>query len=89
MGKKDLYAFRSTGENTWEVHKVDMDFEKSGDVYSVSRVGGSLNCSCFAGSKSTCRHREMLPEFLAEEAVDTNKWWWHDKRKWIKGPTHG
>jgi len=87
MGKQDIYRIRSTGENTWEVTKADKDFECS-EVYSVSLIQGYYNCSCFAGSRETCRHRQMIPEFIAEEAVNTNKWYWFDKRKWIEGPSH-
>lgn len=90
MSKKELYQVRSTNDpSQWVVKKVDFDFNPSGE-YHVSRVGAGHNlmCDCFAGTKSTCRHRTMLPIFEFENKIDTNQWYNFDKQSWVEGPTH-
>lgn len=65
-----------------------------GDQYRISKFDTDLNvessylctlaeCECPAGSRPTCRHRQMLPRFIQREAVNTN--WFHvyESNEWI------
>lgn len=83
MAKQDLYAIHKVSETKWNVYKASPKFDVQEEFYTLERVGTKLSCTCFAGTKYTCRHREMFPEFQAEEAIDTNKWYWFDKKKWV------
>lgn len=50
--------------------------------YDIIEMEGYVNCTCPAGSRPSCRHRDMLPDML--ERVDTQWFWeypggiWHD-----------
>lgn len=48
-----------------------------------SYVTSTHECDCPAGSRDTCRHRQMLPEFISRERIDS--WWFldWDNRKWL------
>jgi hypothetical protein len=43
----------------------------------------TTECDCPAGSRSTCRHREMLPRFIDRGAVNTGWHWDHDRGGWV------
>lgn len=59
-----------------------------GDQYRVTKfhdgeVQGSYlvthsECTCPAGSRPTCRHRQMLPEFIDRHLVNSHLFWNHD-----------
>jgi hypothetical protein len=54
----------------------DLDVESS---YLIGRLGtGPWECECPAGSRNTCRHREMIPNLLP--LVDT-EWFWDFERR--------
>lgn len=40
-------------------------------------------CDCPAGVRPTCRHRQMLPKFLAREAVDSYWFYDFDRGGWV------
>jgi hypothetical protein len=66
-----LYSYRSTGYIT--------KFDADGNVeasYQTSAEG----CTCPAGQRSTCRHRQMLPHMLAHNLADSQWFWDHDKQ---------
>lgn len=44
-------------------------------------------CDCQAGQRPTCRHRQMLPLFIAREAVDTGWWYDYDRGGWVDNRT--
>lgn len=40
-------------------------------------------CECPAGVRPTCRHRQMLPKFLAREAIDSYWFYDFDRGGWV------
>lgn len=40
-------------------------------------------CDCPAGVRPTCRHRQMLPKFLARDAVDSYWFYDFDRGGWV------
>ena len=75
-----LYSLRSTPkEGEYIVMKFDPDYE----VESVYALSASL-CVCPAGHRPTCRHRKMLPLFLAHHHVDDGWFLDWDTRLWRK-----
>lgn len=57
-------------------------FSEHGEVES-SYLCSEEECECPAGHRHTCRHRQMLPMFLAREAV--NSFWFldWDRKGWV------
>lgn len=57
-------------------------FDEDMNVVSSYRTNG-IACTCPAGERPTCRHRQMLPRFLARGAVNT--FWLHDfdRNGWV------
>ena len=41
------------------------------------------NCECPAGHRPTCRHRLMLPRFLAKGAVNSFYFYDYDRQGWV------
>jgi len=77
-----LYNVKSIGSDTsYQITKFDEDFVPD-TTYEVSLS----ECSCPAGVRPTCRHRQMLPEFIAEGTIDTNKMYRYETHEWINGP---
>lgn len=75
-----LYHLRSASpRNTYRITKLDADYSIEAS-YLVSKH----ECTCPAGARPTCRHRQMLPFFLAKAHID-NGWMldWHT-RQWRK-----
>lgn len=74
----------------YAVHKMDKDWELI-TTYVVYR--GSTpernSCNCFAASKPTCRHREMVKLFEKEQKVNSREAYEYDKKRWIPSPTPG
>lgn len=59
----------------------DMNVESS---YSCTKT----TCECPAGVRPSCRHRDMLPKFIARAAV--NSFWMYDfdRGGWISSDVH-
>ena len=57
-------------------------FDALGNVESTY-LCTETECECPAGFRQTCRHRQMLPKFLAREAV--NSFWFLDwgRQGWV------
>ncbi len=67
----------------------------AGDQYRISKFTEDMNvessylcteseCDCPAGARPTCRHRQMLPRFLARGAVG-NEWFFdYDRGGWVQ-----
>lgn len=74
-----LYHLRSGPAGTYRITKLDADYSIEAS-YLVSKH----ECTCPAGARGTCRHRQMLPFFLAKAHID-NGWMldWHT-RQWRK-----
>jgi hypothetical protein len=53
----------------------DLDVESS---YITTRS----TCECPAGVRDSCRHRQMLPEFISTKRADTGWFLDWDERKW-------
>lgn len=93
MSKNEIYTVRSLDDNNWTVHKNTADFDKAEGTgsYTVTRTPITDNrfmwtCTCFAGSKDTCRHRKMVPLFISQGLVNSNTYYHFDKDKWIEPP---
>jgi hypothetical protein len=66
-----------------------------GDQYRISKFDNDMNvessylcteeeCECPAGHRPTCRHREMLPRFIARETVGTEWFYDYDRGGWVQ-----
>jgi hypothetical protein len=64
-----LYSLRTDGSGHRITKFVDGEVESS---YLTSRDA----CECPAGHRSTCRHRQMLPQLIAEDIANTH-WFWN------------
>jgi hypothetical protein len=64
-----LYSLRTDGSDHRITKFVDGEVESS---YLTSRDA----CECPAGHRATCRHRQMLPQLLAEGIANTH-WFWN------------
>lgn len=84
MGRKDIYTVYDKPES-FEVVKMDHDFEHI-ETYHVSKVPGANVCTCFAGNKDTCRHRQMVEIFREAGKLDSREAYNYDKHKWVTRP---
>jgi hypothetical protein len=64
-----LYNLHTDGSDFRITKFVDGEVESS---YLTSVT----ECECPAGHRSTCRHRQMLPQLIAEDIVNTH-WFWN------------
>lgn len=57
-------------------------FNEDLDVES-SYLTSNKDCDCPAGVRDTCRHRQMLPEFISTGRIGS--WWFldWDNHKWV------
>jgi hypothetical protein len=75
-----LYSLRSTPkEGEYIVTKFDPDYNVD-SLYALN----ATECMCPAGHKPKCRHRTMLPMFLAQHHVDDGWFLDWDTRLWRK-----
>jgi hypothetical protein len=73
-----LYSLRSTPkEGEYIVTKFDPDYNVD-SLYALN----ATECMCPAGHKPKCRHRSMLPLFLAQHHVDDGWFLDWDTRLW-------
>jgi hypothetical protein len=65
-------------EDAYRITKFtdDLDVESS---YITARDA----CECPAGHRDTCRHRQMLPNFLEAERIGTGWFLDWDNRRWF------
>lgn len=64
---------------TYLFTKFDEDLNIVDDsVYLTSES----ECTCPAGSRATCRHRQMLPIFLAYDRIDTGWFYQFETSSW-------
>lgn len=82
MAEKAWYSVKSETPTRWKVTKVvEKDINKS-TSYNVAQSGNELICTCFAGNKSTCRHREMVKLFQTNQAIDSGAMYQWDTKTW-------
>jgi hypothetical protein len=73
-----LYNCRHDGD-TYRITK----FDEHQNVES-SYLCTTTECECPAGQRPRCRHREMLPKFIARKAVGTGWWLDFDRGGWVQ-----
>jgi len=87
MGKANVYTVnQGSGPTYFEVQKFDEDLNLEG-THHVSEIGmGLYICSCPAGGRTSCRHRDMVRLFCQQQLVG-KRWTYHfDKQKWSPPP---
>jgi len=75
-----LYNAKSTDHpDTFLFTKFDDDLNIVDEsIYLTSEA----ECTCPAGTRPTCRHRQMLPSFLATDRIDTDWFFCHETGDW-------
>lgn len=73
-----LYNIKSL-DGQFSITKFDGDLNPEAN-YVVSET----DCTCPAGHRPTCRHRQMLPVFLSCDAVDQAVYWDHEAGEWLR-----
>ena len=85
MGKQHIYTIWAMKEPTaFRVSKFDMDYNAIEQYYVNELPGnhGAMVCSCPAKTRHTCRHREMLRIFQAEDRISSGMFYNYDTKKW-------
>ena len=62
----------------YQITKFDDELEVESS-YNTS----SETCDCPAGVRDTCRHRQMLPEFVEADRYDSSWFFDWDNRRWF------
>ena len=87
MSYRDWYNVKPEGIG-WRVYKFSSDRDPQGSYFISSHNGQPSMCECFAGTKHTCRHRDLVRMFLMNEEFRTkmiNSWLYnYDKDKYIE-----
>jgi hypothetical protein len=73
-----LYSCRHSGDE-YRITKFDSDME----VIS-SYLCTTTECDCPAGSRPSCRHRQMLPSFISRDMIDKPWLYDFDRRGWVQ-----
>ena len=71
----------------------------SGDQYRITKFDSDMNvvssylcsleeCDCPRGPHPTCRHRQMLPKFIARQHVGDEWFLDFDRGGWVQGEAH-
>lgn len=74
-----LYNCRHAGDE-YRITKFNSDF----DVES-SYLCTLEECECPAGHRPICRHREMLPKFIARDHIGDEWCYDYDRGGWVQG----
>ena len=72
-----LYNVKSRNSE-YRVTKFDDDLEPES-----SYVTSEVACDCPAGHRDSCRHRTMLPRFIANSRVNTAWMYDFDNERWF------
>jgi hypothetical protein len=72
-----LYNCKHDGDQ-YRITKFDTDMN-----VESSYLCTPLECECLAATRDTCRHRQMLPRFIAREAVGTAWMYDFDRGGWV------
>lgn len=73
-----LYNCRHDGDQ-FRITKFDTDMN-----VEASYLLNAHECECPASARDTCRHRQMLPKFIARGAVGTEWFYDHDRGGWVQ-----
>lgn len=73
-----LYSCRHDSDQ-YRITKWSTDLE-----VEASYLTTLAECDCPAGSRDTCRHRQMLPRFISRSAVDSDWFYDHDRGGWVQ-----
>ena len=88
---KFMYAMRpGAREGHYICTKLTPDYEEKATYHlSEAMVMGQrrVECPCFAGSRATCRHRQMLDKFQAFDRIGKGWLLDHDNDRWIEPAT--
>lgn len=68
----------------YRITKFDSDMNVEGSYIVTVGKGWAMTCECPAMGRPTCRHREMLPKFIARGAVNTNLMFDFDRGGWVQ-----
>lgn len=79
IGMVSLYNCKHSGDQ-YRITKFTSDFD-----VEASYLCDLHSCECPAGHRPKCRHRDMLPKFIAREAVGSNWFFDHDRGGWVQG----
>lgn len=71
-----LYSLRSA-DGSYRIQKFDADLNPLFDSSYLISEGGQ-ECSCPAGHRKSCRHRQMLGSMLKANLLDSPDFWNHD-----------
>lgn len=80
MTKQTLYSLRTHVNLLGTTGRYYITKFVDGEVESGYECT-EYECECPAGSRPSCRHRQMLPEMLARQVVNTHWFWDFDARK--------
>lgn len=84
MARKDWYTVKDAGDQGYAVLKLDEDFRHT-ETYHVTRRP-DVACTCFAGNKSTCRHRQIVQMYISNNLVGSGRLYNFDKTKFYDPP---
>lgn len=73
-----LYNCRHSGDQ-YRITKFDSDMNPQG-----SYLCDTDNCECPAGVRPSCRHRQMLPKFIARGHVGDEWFFDFDRGGWVQ-----
>lgn len=62
--------------------KFDGDFNVAAIYHLSTNHRGGYDCECPAGGRPSCKHRKMVPIFLAAKAVDTLQFYEYETQMW-------
>lgn len=82
MTEQILYNLKTASKgsiHTYVITKFDNDF----NIESSYEVSYNV-CTCPQSNRPTCRHRKMLPLFLATERIDTNWFLNFETKDWTQ-----
>jgi len=77
-----LYNCRHSGDQ-YRITKFDSDMNPEGSYLTTLE-----ECECPAGVRPTCRHRQMLPKFIARGHVGDEWFFDFDRGGWVQGEAH-
>jgi len=77
-----LYNCRHSSDQ-YRITKFDSDMNPQG-----SYLTSLEECECPAGVRPTCRHRQMLPKFIARGHVGDEWFFDFDRGGWVQGEAH-
>jgi len=71
-----LYNCKTHGDQ-WCITKFDSNLDVESSYFTTL-----TECECPAGHRHTCRHRQMLPRFLAKNATQGQLFYNFDHKTW-------